>query len=223
MTNPYPSYPPQTNPGGYGGQPYGAPPQQPAGQPGGWSGPPDAPAGFSFSDHNGELVWIKVLRHDPQYEGQWGAKPAVYLDVVLLTGRMVGTKFMNSVQTGGKLVPVCSQVVGQEFFARIGSAPSGKGNPLITLESPGPNDGQIIEAFLARGGANAAQAAPQNGHQPQQQPPQGQQYPPQQNYGQPPQQGYQQPPQGYGQPPQQGYQQPPQNQQAPGGYQPPPF
>ncbi len=229
MTNPYPSYPPQQQ--GYGQPPQGGyvpgpgqpPQQQPAPSGGGWSGPPDAPAGFNFSDHVSELVWVKVLRYDPQYEGQFGAKPAIYVDVVLLTGRLAGTKYVNSISTGGRIVPQCAQAVGQEFFARIVAIPSGKGNPLIGLESPGPHDNQTIEGFLSSGGANTAQvapqAAPQNGHQQ----PQGQQPPPQQNYGQPPNQGYQQPPQGYGQPPQQGYQQPPQNQQAPGGYQPPPF
>lgn len=163
-------------------------------QQGGYTGPgaPPPPAGgggIKFSEHVGDLVWVKVLRYDPNFIGNFGAKPAVVLDVEVLTGRSeVGERFTNGLYSNVILVDQLKDAVGTEVFGRVAAKPGRNANPAIYLDSPWPGDEQAVSAFLARMGAaqqgnGAAQAAagapagvPAGNQQHQGQPQQGQAY-----------------------------------------------
>jgi hypothetical protein len=164
-------------------------PQQTYGQPGGYTGPgapppPPSQGGPRLSEHVGDLIYVKVLRYDPEFITRNGVKPAVFLDVEILDGRSdVGTPYYDALFSNVILVSQLQQAVGQEMFGRIGARPGNNANPAIFLDSPRAGDERIIEAFLSRrngqGGQQPQQGqnAPQTSPQPQQQPQQG--------YGQP--------------------------------------
>jgi hypothetical protein len=221
-------------------QPY-QPPQQQQYQPPAYTGPgapPPAPEGsraIKLSQHVGDLVWLRATRYDPDFVGQYGAKPAIIIDIEVLQGRSeVGERFVGSLHTNWKLVSQLQGHLNQDYFGRLAGEQGAGANPAVYLGNPLPGDEQWINAFLARRAGSQAQQPPQqqapaqqpyavpqsNAPQPAQPAPpaysQQQQTPYQQPYAPPPAQ-----PQQNGQPP--GYQQP-QQQPAQQGYtQDPPF
>lgn len=118
--------------------------------------PPPIPEGLQLSQHVGDLVWIKVLSVDPAFEGKFGTKPALIMDIEPLTGSAAGQRTAAGIFTNVLLVKQLSQSVGQDLFGRIQAQPGNNANPAIYLAPPAPGDEQYVNAFLARNGGPAA-------------------------------------------------------------------
>jgi hypothetical protein len=113
------------------------------------------------------LVHIHYYGFERDAALPWGIKDAVDIEWDVLTGPETGENERLQVSNVMLVRQLKDQQPGREFFGRVSTQPSGKGNPAVFLGDPRPGDEQFINAFLARRGGGAQQPPQQ---QPQQQP-----------------------------------------------------
>lgn len=102
---------------------------------------------FIVSEHVGTLLLFKVLGQKADHQtAQFGVKPTVWADVMLLDGPRRGTVFARSEIFHTKLYEGLSDHVGKTVLARLN-----KGDRAYWLDDPTPEDERYAEQFLSEG------------------------------------------------------------------------
>jgi hypothetical protein len=121
---------------------------------------PAAPsAGLNYTELNGSLLLITVNSVEENFSTQFGIKPAVRADVVVLDGKEAGTEEPDTMILPKVLVNQLRPKIGSTVLGRLsqGKAKSGQKAPWL-LDPPTADDMKIAELWSGDGGSDQAEA-----------------------------------------------------------------